>query len=372
MSSQKAKIWIILFMILIVSPSFIYQFAEKYVDTINHENRNPETKPALTLKNYETFPKEFEAYYNDHIPFRNQLIRLNNSIDFFVFGQSSNEGVTIGKEGWLFHSGDDDGNALKQSLGYWKYSEEELQRIAENLTTTERVLKNRGIAFVLYIAPNKATVYMDKVPDAYQVADNVTATDQLVAYLREKADIRVVYPKEELMKARKENPDIYFYRKLDSHWNEAGAYIGAKCLASELGVEMPAFGELSLEPYYSTDYGLTEMLGIVVKDEDVGYYVSGNGAKNTEQETFENGFMYHAEDAPDSRTLFVNRDSFSMAMAPHIAPYFAKTVWVHRSDFKQEQILAYDADVFVLETVERYETNLLDFVISFDNPDETR
>lgn len=364
MSSRKAKIWIILFVILIVSPSFTYPFVEKYVDTVNYENRILKEKPMLTAENYSTFAEEFEAYYNDNIPFRNQLIRLNNSIDFFVFHQSSNEGVAIGKEGWLFHSSDDDGNALKQSLGYWKYSDEELQKIAGNLMTAKRILENRGIEFILYIAPNKATIYMDKTPDEYKVKDSVTCTDQLIEYLREKTDIRVVYPKEELLKARKENPDIYFYRKLDSHWNEAGAYIGAQCLASELGIEMQAFQELSLQPYFSIDCGLMQGLGIVIEDEDVGYHILGSNEGNTEYKEFAKGFIYQTEGA-DPRTLFVNRDSFSMALAPYIAPYFEKSVWVHRSDFEQEQILAYEADIFILETVERYERNLLDFKISF-------
>ena len=60
-------------------------FLGKKVDSKNYENRNMASRPMLTIDSYKTFPTEFEKYYNDNIPFRNQLIRFNNSIDYFLF-----------------------------------------------------------------------------------------------------------------------------------------------------------------------------------------------------------------------------------------------------------------------------------------------
>lgn len=239
MSKRKSFIWIVLFLIALASPPFTFFFLGPYIDAVNYENRNIEAKPVLTLKNYVSFPQEYETYYNDNIPFRNQLIQLTSKIDFFLFRQSSNDNVDIGKGGWLFYCNDEDHNPVEQSLGYWHFTQEELRTIAENLVVTKESLNKKGIEFVLFIAPNKETIYGDYLPDYYQVRNNYTSTDQMVDYLRENTDIRVVYPKEELLEMRRKNPNIVLYHKLDTHWNFAGGYIGANSLAKELGIGMP-------------------------------------------------------------------------------------------------------------------------------------
>lgn len=366
MEKHKAMIWIILFMIIISSPSFVSFFLGQYVDSENYENRNTQTKPLLTIKNYETFPKDYEAYYNDNLPFRNQLIRLNNSIDYFIFKQSSNKDVVIGKNGWLFYCNGAEGNPIEQSLGYWDFSDDELQAIANNLVYSKRVLESEGVEFVLFIAPNKETIYAEELPDYYQIKSTYTSTDHLIDYLKEKTDIRVVYPKNELLNIKDENSDIMVYHKLDTHWNSAGGYIGAKCLAKELGIEMPQFGEISLSPILSSNGDLTNMLNIVVKDGDIDYDISDISILNTkcEKRDFATEFIYHTPKA-DSRKLFVCRDSFSSALAPILATQFEDSIWVHKKSFEQQQIFDYNTDIFVLEIVERNERQLIDFRISY-------
>ena len=72
----------------------------------NNENREMADKPILTTNNYENFSKEYEQYFNDNLPFRNQMIQFHNSIDYFLFGQPSNKNVAIGSDGWLFYCDD--------------------------------------------------------------------------------------------------------------------------------------------------------------------------------------------------------------------------------------------------------------------------
>lgn len=366
MKEYKSAIWIVSFLIIVASPVFTYFFLGEYVDTGNYENRNLTSRPVLTTKNYETFPKEYETYYNDNLPFRNQLIRLNNSIDYFIFKQSSNESVVIGKDGWLFYSCSTDGNPVEQSLGYWDFTVDQLQTIADNLMATKRVLESRNIEFVLFIAPNKETIYMDKLPDYYEARSSYISTEQLVDYLTENTDIRIVYSKEDLMKAKEENPEIILYHKLDTHWNCAGGYIGARSLAEELKIDMPPFSEILLEPVLSSGGDLTNMLNIAVKDGDIDYNVSGISTSNPVREKgdFDAEFIYHTDGA-DPRKLFVMVDSFSHALAPAAATQFEDSIWVHRKKFNQQQIFDYDANIFVLEIVERYVATLSSFRVSF-------
>ncbi|MEY8428540.1 hypothetical protein AALA00_12655 [Lachnospiraceae bacterium 46-15] len=317
------------------------------------------------MENYETFPEAYEAYYNDNIPFRNQLIRFNNSIDYFLFSQSSNEDVVIGKDDWLFFCSSTEGNPVEQSLGYWSFTEDELEKIADNLMDAKRVLESQGIEFVLFLAPNKETIYRDKLPDYYKVQNEYTSTEQLVDYLKEKTDIRVIYPKQDLLDAREENPDITLYHKLDTHWNHAGAYVGARSLAKELEIEMPSFADIFLEPVVSSSGDLTNMLNITIKNGDIDYDISGINTLKTEKTESEEGavFSYHTPGG-DSRRVFVCRDSYAEALAPNLATQFKDSTWVHAKIFKPQQIFDYNTDIFILEAVERRERELESFRVS--------
>ena len=81
-------------------------------------------------------------------------------------------------------------------MGYWNlFTDEQLKTIADNLMSSKKVLENMGIEFILYIAPNKETIYKKEIPDYYELKSKTTCTDQLIKYLKENTDIRIVYPK---------------------------------------------------------------------------------------------------------------------------------------------------------------------------------
>lgn len=362
MNKKRSLILMIIFFVVTILPGIVYFFIGKYINTKNHENRNLSVKPVLSVNNYETFPKEYEAYYNDNIPFREQLVRLNNYIDHFIFKQFSNGNVVMGKDGWLFYKGDTD--PVRQSMGYWNlFTDKQLEIIANNLMSSSEVLESMGIEFVLFIAPNKETIYREEIP--YELKSETTCTDQLVNYLKENTDIRVVYPKDELLKAKSEKPDQLLYHKLDTHWNSAGAYIGAVSLAKELGKDMPLIDEVDLEPFYNSTGDLTNMLGgISIKNGDLDYNVTDASSLKTENKKydFNTEYIYYTPGA-DQRTLFVSRDSFSTALAPFIAKQFENSVFIHRKFFNIQQIFDYKSDIFVYETVERFIGDLEYFCI---------
>ena len=75
-------------------------------------------------------------------------------------------------------------------------------------------------------------------------------------------------------------------------------------------------------------------------------------------------FIYHTPGA-DQRKLFVCRDSFATSLAPALATQFEESLWVHGSIFEQQRVLDYNTNIFVYETVERYENSLLNFRILY-------
>lgn len=47
---------------------------------------------------------EYKKYFNENIPFKNELFSLNNKIDFLVFDRLPSEDVIKGKDGWYFYA----------------------------------------------------------------------------------------------------------------------------------------------------------------------------------------------------------------------------------------------------------------------------
>ena len=364
MGKQKSVIWIIIFLLITIFPWGLYALMGEHLESVEHENRKLEEKPVISKDNYEKFPQMYESYFNDNIPFRNQLVEINGAIDYFLFHQSSTDRVCIGQNGWLFYCDNEDFNPIEQSLGYWYFTEDELKQIADNLKVAEQVLSSKDIEFVLFIVPNKETIYKEELPEYYVSKSQYTVVDQLIDYLNENTNIRIVYPKEEMLCIKEEYSDIPLYYKLDTHWNNAGAYVGAVSLAKELGIELPPFSELDLKARGVITGDLAKMLNISIPNGDIGYDISWGETIELEEKKWEfsKDFIYHVPYS-NHKTLVVRRDSFSTALAPIIATQFEDSIWIHMWEFKPQQIFDNNADVFVFETAERYVEKLLDFQI---------
>ncbi len=354
MSRNKARVFVILFLVLIITPYFSYSIAKNFLDTDNYEKRNLQSKPVFSLKGLDSFSQDCEAYVNDHLPYRNQLILINNFIDYSIFKQSTNKNVILGQNGWLFYSNPKDGEAARQSLHYLQFTDEQLEKITAGLLTAQAICEKTGTEFVLCIPPNKESIYSNEFPKEYSVSENSSSYEQLVNYLQANTDIRIVLPYDELKNAQANFPDeqLYFYN--DTHWNALGGYVGARCLAKELGINMKPLEELTISKTTIQTGDLVDMLRVPVKLDDTYYSLDNISSHQTtvlENDFFTN-FSYKTEGA-DKRRLFVYRDSFSTALAPSLATQFENSLFVNASSFTQQDYFDYNADIFVLEIVER-------------------
>ncbi|MDY2590011.1 MAG: hypothetical protein SOW32_07460 [Agathobacter sp.] len=366
MKKLSIKVYICMFIVVICLPWFIWFFLQRYVDTSNSENRQMAARPQLSMDTYNTFSKEYEAYCNDCLPFRNNLIKLNSTIDYFLFDRSSNSNVIIGKDDWLFYDNIADGDNIGHYTGVRMYTEEELQLTAQNCINMRDSLAEQGIEFVLYIAPNKERVMSEYMPDKYGKPAENYATLQLVNYLRENTDIRVVYPYEELMEAKEKLKDVNIWYKTDTHWNYVGGYVGSCALLKELGIDMPAIWseQITISEDEADAGDLAGMLNLngILDTKEKNYIVEGYDAHNVEtiQEDFTSVFSYHAENA-DSRKIYIYRDSFTTHMAEYIGSQFNDSYMRHTGTYNYADLQEQNPDIFVYETVERYANNIMSF-----------
>ncbi|MDQ7073508.1 MAG: hypothetical protein Q9N32_08785 [Gammaproteobacteria bacterium] len=134
--------------------------------------------------------------------------------------------MTIGQDGWLFLGSirpgpqkhkDPMGDAMNINL----FTEDQLEEFAHSIMTIKNWLNSRGIEYVYVIAPNKHTIYFEKLPKYITKKNDKSATDQLVTYLKEHTDVHVVDLRQALFDEKLRHP-VYFL-KTDSHWNQYGA-----------------------------------------------------------------------------------------------------------------------------------------------------
>lgn len=352
MDKKKSLIWIISFLLLITVPTLLGIISGQETDSENYENRVLASMPKIDKKNYENFPEEFEKYYNDNLPLRNELINLNNKISYHIFKDSPSDQVLLGKNEWLFYMG----GSVQTSTGQTEIWDEELVRIAENLNNAQKYFEHEGIEFVVFIAPNKATIYKELLPDNYPIVSEKTRGEILADYLHENTNIRVIFPVDELKDIKGEYES---YLQFDTHWNNLGAYVGAKELNEQFGIKMSDVSELDMKSVPEAKGDLEKMTQINFEGTGKDYHIAGYDNELKDEKYV---MEYHNEKG-DTRNVVVKKDSFGVRLAQYFTPEYKNSYFV--SDDEEKYIKEFDADIFVYEVVERNATSIwldLDFI----------
>ncbi|MFV0465991.1 MAG: alginate O-acetyltransferase AlgX-related protein [Lachnospiraceae bacterium] len=354
MKSGSGK-WIAIFLSMIFLPTFLWVFVSQIADTTNYEKRVLAVKPTYQDTGYQQYATAYDMYYTDHLPFRNYLLQLYSLVEFRIFKESFADDVQIGKDNWMFYHGENEA-AMQDYTGMNLFSEEMLGLIRQNLLDTEAYLKARDIEFVLFIAPNKESVYGEYLPDYIQEdKTELTRAMQLVSYLRATTDLRIVFPLQEILDEKSEH---ILYCKYDSHWNNLGAYIGTRELLKELGVSMPPLTELTITATNDAPIDLAEEIGLMYYVTDkLDYSVSGYNNNTFELALSDDSgfatYYRYTSDAADTRTVLMNRDSFANAMIPYFASSFKEVYMPNYYYFSPDVLEDEKPDVFVFEVAER-------------------
>lgn len=323
------------------------------------ENRVLAGPPELSRANLKNIPSQTEDYIGDHAPFRSFWLNVYAAANLYLFGSIDNSGViTGGTDGWLFYTGE---NTVNEMLGLDLFTETEMEEILQKLLAVRERYVEEPENFVMFVAPDKEKIYQDYLPDCYRNQTGTSKVGALVRYIREHSDIKVVYPVEELREAARTFP---MYYKTDTHWNRIGAYVGSQPLIAALGGETQPWGELTLdvqergpgdlalmghvqsfleqepEPYYT---GYHDEAVIELLEEDL----SGSGLRRS-----------RTQQAPDSRSLTIVRDSFGDAMNLVLCRYFPEVTCVNWEKIQQVDMTSYKSDIFVYEIVERWADRL--------------
>lgn len=119
-------------------------------------------KPELTKENWfnGSFQENLNQVVEEHIGFRASFIRLRNQFEYFLFGKINASNVVAGKDDVLFQD-----FYIESYLGKDFLGEEVISQKVERLSFVMQELKKRNVQLIFLIAPGKASVYKEYLPE---------------------------------------------------------------------------------------------------------------------------------------------------------------------------------------------------------------
>lgn len=196
------------------------------------------------------------GYLEKHFGLRGRLITWYNYINAFLLESSQeNNPVVMGRDRWLFLSQDGpDRNILEDFRATQPLPEAKMRRVLDDLTARRDWCAARGIVYLAVVAPNKNTVYPEKLPEAFSRPVDDSHLDQLLRYLARDPSLDVVDLRPSLAEARKEHQVFY---ATDSHWNAHGAFAAYREIMRHVTRSFPG-----IKPFVPGDFIPVQYTGL--------------------------------------------------------------------------------------------------------------
>jgi alginate O-acetyltransferase complex protein AlgJ len=369
-NTNKSNLIITIFFCIFVFVPLILSFIFVDLETSLSEKRKLASFPKIPdkLMDIQKFPSKLESYYADHFGFRDHLVRLYKNFKYNI-GDSPSENLTIGKNGWLFLGSANEsykkyGDPFGDIRGKNLYTENELKKFARNISNFNNWLKQRGIYYIFVIAPNKHTIYNDKLPKYIDFKIGDTATDQLVKYLNENTSVTVVDLRSSLLEGKKTS-DVY--SKTDTHWNHHGANIAQQEIFRVIDGFFPGEVDNNLLKIGYKDRSVKGDLEIIagakkmnlsgIEEKKIPYPIFPKGCKlTTEPKKFKrrdpNSYICNTK----KLKALIFHDSFFSALKPYFIRQFFKSTYIWETA-SHDAVVKYIQDdppeILIEEWVER-------------------
>ena len=357
MKGTIQNIFIGLTLLTLTIPALLALLDVKLVE--NCEKRELHTLPTFSIS--EKFIDDFESYFDDNFGLRNSLISWGSSIKVNLFKSSVHpQNVKFGKSGWLFYN-KIDGGIFNSYAHRNLFSNEELDSLAEVWENRKINLESKGIKYIMAVWPNKSTIYPEHLPLTMQaqIKDTLSKTDQILNFLRSaKSSIPFIAARSKLMEEKKKNQ---LYRKLDTHWNQVGAFYAYHYFMEKtsdiLGVVPYNLEDFTIKYHYESKGDLLSMLGICetnsFSETNPTLQLTDNNLTITKSEgKYKNSLTFKNKKCDNRLKVLIFRDSFTDALIPFFKNHFYEThfVWF---DYQKHIVDTLKPDIVITSFVER-------------------
>jgi alginate O-acetyltransferase complex protein AlgJ len=326
------------------------------------ENRELAPPPTLepSVASLTTFPARFGSWFEDHFGFRATLIRWYGDVRYFAFGVSPSSAVVKGRDGWLFYADD---SGMDDYANVLPLSPVELDAWRDTLVRTHAWLRERGIAYVFTIAPDKHVIYPEYVAESIRPVHDRSRSDQLLAMLGQTA-VPAVDERPTLIDAKRRER-IYF--KTDTHWNDRGALVAyqqvIEAVRRQVAAVPTAWTRVDFAPIERVTEGmdLARMMGLsrVLRETNLSLrprrprqanVIEPPGADAAD----EVGRLVTEIPGSHLPRAVIFRDSFASRLAPFLSEHFSRAVYLWQNDFDADVVAQEHPDIVIQEIVGRH------------------
>lgn len=171
MTTKKSKPFIhVLFLLLILA--LIFPVLQSRYQWFNirplYGGFVSEDKPSFSKLNPDSLPNKgyrerFSRAIEQHLGFRNFLIRMNNQINFSLYGITDNHNLVIGKDNCIFEEG-----YILACLGHNFIGKALIdERLRRTLWVQDYLKKEKNIDLLIVFEPGKGSYHSAYIPDRY-------------------------------------------------------------------------------------------------------------------------------------------------------------------------------------------------------------
>lgn len=297
---------------------------------------------------------ELSDYLADRFAFRQPMISLWSHLHA-LSGSSPEPQVLQGCDGWLYYT-----ETLPDFSGV-SLPTDALAHVANNLSLMQEAAKTAGADFVFVIAPNKNSLYPDKMPDRFPARHAQSSAAQLLPLLAQRgvsaADLFAVFGAQ----------DEVLYYVLDSHWNARGAALGADAILAAFNRESDFFTApfSGTQPHRGDLYEMLYPTGKLCEDDPLPAAPFRHQTKGDPRGG--EAITIETDCEGVNETLFCWRDSFGNALYPYLAESFSHATFSRSASYDLRR--AEGANCVILEIVERNLPRLWENAPLFAAPD---
>jgi hypothetical protein len=176
------------------------------------------------------WPNNLNDYLNETSTLRKPLQRVASDINWRYLQQRDTT-VILGKTG--LPAGIAPMQFLNDEKGLLPLptAQTEIDAIADQIAQVKKLLAERGIKLFFAVAPDKSTIYRERLPDGRHYRAGFI--EQFYSALQQR-DISVINLASGLRKTALEQPTSPLFYTTDTHWNPRGQTIAAHIIADSL------------------------------------------------------------------------------------------------------------------------------------------
>lgn len=194
-------VWIVIIVVNFIWPKQTFS---------QEENRMLATIPRFSFESFVNgdYLNGVNDYINDHFAFRNIYLKLNSWWEVSVMGKKENNGVYIGKDGYLFEK--------------FEYGEEEKEKVKNNasaISNFAETMQEIDIPTYFVLVPNSIYINSDKLPESVEVPNQEDIINTVYSNIKNTKNINVT----SALKEENKTKPLYF--RTDHHMNSDGAYV---------------------------------------------------------------------------------------------------------------------------------------------------